>query len=378
MIERLLDHDSTRWLLTDTGGAPLWAWLALPVLVMLVWMAARMAGWLAKRVLLRGDKTTGWRNGLAAALVSPLAMLLGVWLFRMGRTLLPLNGQANAFIGYLELAAGTVAGTWMFLRLARLICDRLSIYLDHAGKPHAKAVVPLLRKVLLCVVFLLGFIFLLQNMNVNVGAMLAGLGIGGLALALAGQKTVENLFGGVSLVMDQPARVGDACNFGGSSGTIEDIGLRSTRVRTADRTIVTIPNSKLAEMQIENVSARDRILLKATIGLKYETTPVQFRAVLDAVRELLGHHQDIAPAPRVRFVAFTQTSLDIEIFSYVATGDYNRFLEVREEIYLKLMDIVNEKGAGFASPSPTVVVNQDGRIGPDTKAPEEVEASDKS
>ncbi|RYD39775.1 MAG: mechanosensitive ion channel family protein [Verrucomicrobiaceae bacterium] len=362
MIERLFDHDTTRWLMSETGGAPLWAWLALPALVILVWLVCRIIGWVAQKLLLHGDRKTGWRNGLATALVSPLSLLLGVWLFRIGRTLLPLTDQARGFIGHLELAAGTVAGTWMFLRLARLVCDRLAIYLDHAGKPHAKAVIPLLRKILLCVVFLLGFIFLLQNLNVNVGAMLAGLGIGGLALALAGQKTVENLFGGVSLVMDQPARVGDACNFGGSSGTIEDIGLRSTRFRTADRTIVTIPNSKLAEMQIENVSARDRILLKATIGLKYETTPAQFRSVLGAVREMLNTHPDIAPQSRVRFVAFTQTSLDIEIFSYVATGDYNKFLEVREEIYLRLMDIVSEEGTGFASPLPTVVVNQDGKV----------------
>lgn len=369
MIERLFDHDTTRWLLTDAGGVPLWAWLALPLLVILVWMVCRAVGWVAKRLLLRGDKKTGWRNGLAGALVSPLSLLMGVWLFRIGRSLLPLTGQALDFLGNLELAAGTIAGTWMFLRLARLVCDRLAIYLDHAGKPHAKAVIPLLRKILLCMVFLLGFIFLLQNLNVNVGAMLAGLGIGGLALALAGQKTVENLFGGVSLVMDQPARVGDVCNFGGSSGTIEDVGLRSTRVRTADRTILTIPNSKLAEMQIENVSARDRILLKATIGLKYETTPAEFRTVLKSLRELLNNHPDIAPKSRVRFVAFTQTSLDIEIFSYVATGDYNKFLEVREEIYLRLMDIVNEQGAGFASPSPTVVVNQDGKIEPEAKAP---------
>ncbi|RYD45730.1 MAG: mechanosensitive ion channel family protein, partial [Verrucomicrobiaceae bacterium] len=271
----------------------------------------------------------------------------------------------------LEMAAGTVAGTWMFLRLARLVCDQLAVSLDKAGKPHAKAVIPLLRKILLCMVFLMGFIFLLQNLNVNVGAMLAGLGIGGLALALAGQKTVENLFGGVSLVMDQPARVGDVCNFGGSSGTIEDVGLRSTRVRTADRTIVTIPNSKLAEMQIENISARDRILLKAIIGLDYETTPAEFRAVLKAARELLEKHPDIAPKSRVRFVAFTQTSLDVEIFGYVVTGDFNHFLEVREEIYLGLMDIVNELGGGFASPSPTVVVNQDGSIEPAQKAPGE-------
>lgn len=370
MIERLFDHNTTRWLLADAGGAPVWAWLALPLLVALVWLVSRTVGWVAKRLLQHGDRKTGWRNGLAAALASPLSLLLGVWLFRIGRSLLPLTEQALDFLGHLELATGTIAGTWMFLRLARLICDRLAVYLDEAGRPHAKAVIPLLRKILLCVVFLLGFIFLLQNLNVNVGAMLAGLGIGGLALALAGQKTVENLFGGVSLVMDQPARVGDACNFGGSSGTIEDIGLRSTRFRTADRTILTIPNSKLAEMQIENVSARDRILLKATIGLKYETTPAEFRAVLEAARSLLNEHPDIAPGSRVRFVAFTQTSLDIEIFSYVATGDYNKFLGVREEIYLTLMDIVNEQGAGFASPSPTVVFNQDGKMVQETETGE--------
>ena len=119
--------------------------------------------------------------------------------------------------------------------------------------------------------------------------------------------------------------------------------------------------AKLAEMQIENVSARDRILLKTTIGLKYETTPAEFRAVLDAARTLLDNHADIVPGSRVRFVTFTQTSLDIEIFAYVSTSDYTKFLEIREEIYLRLMDIVNEQGAGFASPAPTVVFNQDGK-----------------
>ena len=369
MIDRFLDHDTTRWLLSDAGGAPLWVWFALPLLALVVWIVCRVVGWIAKRLLLRGDRKTGWRNGLASALISPLSLLLGMWLFRIGRTLLPLTDQARSFVSHLELAVGTVAGTWLFLRLAGLVCDHLALYLDRAGKAHAKAVIPLLRKVLLCVVFLLGFIFLLQNMNVNVGAMLAGLGIGGLALALAGQKTVENLFGGVSLVMDQPARVGDVCNFGGSSGTIEDVGLRSTRIRTVDRTVVTVPNSKLAEMQIENVSARDRILLKATVGLKYGTTPEQVRAVLVAAREMLENHPDIAPKSRVRFIAFTQTSMDIEMFSYVVTGDYNKFLEVREEVYLCLLDIVNEKGAGFASPVPTVVVNRDGSAEPLLRVP---------
>ncbi|MDB6080722.1 MAG: MscS mechanosensitive ion channel [Akkermansiaceae bacterium] len=216
--------------------------------------------------------------------------------------------------------------------------------------------IPLLRKVAKSAIVLVGLMFLLQNLHVDVAAMLAGLGIGGLALALAGKNTVENLFGGVSLVMDQPARVGDTCKFGDSSGTIEDIGLRSTRIRTAERTIVTIPNSKLAEMQIENLAARDRILMKAVLSLRSETTPDQMRGVLRSIKELLDGRGDIVKNGRIRMVAITQTSLDLELFAYVATRDFNEFLRVREEVFLHIMEVIAENGTGFAAPSPPVLI----------------------
>lgn len=234
--------------------------------------------------------------------------------------------------------------------------DFVATKLDRTGRSHAKAAIPLMRKVAKGAIIIFGIVFLLQNLGINVGAILAGLGIGGLALALAGKQTVEDLFAGVTLVVDQPARVGDFCKFGASAGIIEDIGIRSTRIRTIDRTLLTIPNAKLCELPIENVTVRDRILLKAVLALRYETTPAQMRAILESMRALLEERSDIAPGSRVRFIEFTESALNLEVFAYVVTRDMNEFLKVREEIYLRIMDVVSESGSGFASPSPPVVL----------------------
>jgi MscS family membrane protein len=183
----------------------------------------------------------------------------------------------------------------------------------------------------------------------------AGLGVGGIAVALAAQKTVENLFGGLTLIADQPVKVGDFCRFGEQVGTVERIGLRSTRVRTLDRTVVSIPNAEFANLKLENFADRDRIWLKVNLGLRYETTPDQLRHVLVHLRELLHAHPRIDPDPaRVRFVGFGANSLDLEVYAYVRTRDYDEFLAVREDLYLRMMDVVAASGTAFAFPSQTV------------------------
>jgi MscS family membrane protein len=166
---------------------------------------------------------------------------------------------------------------------------------------------------------------------------------------------VENLFGGIALVMDQPARVGDPCNFEGGTGVVEDVGLRSTRIRTPDRSVVTIPNSKLAEMKIESFAFRDQILLKSLVRLKYETTPEQMRSVLEGIRGILSSHPDIAEGARATFNTFSDTSLDIEIFGYVKSSNYNVFLATREKVFLDIMDVVAASGTGFSSPARPMV-----------------------
>jgi MscS family membrane protein len=190
--------------------------------------------------------------------------------------------------------------------------------------------------------------------------IVAGLGVGGLAVALAAQPTVENLIGGLSLFADKPIQVGDFCKYGDQIGTVEAIGIRSARIRGKDRTLTTIPNAALAKMPIVNFSRRDQILIKAAIGLRYETSPDQLRYVLVKLREmLLGHlrvHPDLA---HVRFIGFGASSLDIEVFAYVMTRDWEEFLGIREDILLRVMDIVDQGGTALAFPSQTLYLGRD-------------------
>ena len=201
---------------------------------------------------------------------------------------------------------------------------------------------------------------MLDNFGFNVTALVAGLGVGGIAVALAAQKSIENLFGGIMLYADRPVRVGDYCGFGGRTGVVEEIGMRSTRIRTLDRTVLTVPNAEFSSLQIENFAKRDFIRLSTTLGLRYETTPDQLRHVLIELRRLLYGHPMVSNDPaRVRFTGFGAFSLDLEITAYVTTSDWAEFLGVREDLYLQMMDLVEASGTGFAFPSQTLYLGKD-------------------
>jgi MscS family membrane protein len=154
--------------------------------------------------------------------------------------------------------------------------------------------------------------------------------------------------------------VGDFCRFGDKVGTVEDISLRSTRVRTNDRTQLSIPNGSLATMTLENFSRRDKILLNTKIGLRYETTPDQMRYVLVQIRRLLYEHPKVETGgARNRFISFDESALSMEIFCYVLTQDFSEFLTIKEDILLRIMDIVDAAGTSFAFPSQTVYLGRD-------------------
>ncbi|HLF30894.1 MAG TPA: mechanosensitive ion channel family protein, partial [Xanthomonadales bacterium] len=211
------------------------------------------------------------------------------------------------------------------------------------------------------------------ELGLPVYGIVAGLGVGGLALALAAQPTIENLIGGMNLYADKPMRIGDLCQYGDQTGTVESIGIRSARIRGADRTLTTIPNSVLARMPIVNLTRRDRMLINAVIGLRYETTPDQLRYMLAKLRELLLGHPRVCPEPlRVRFVGFGDSTLNIELFAYVSTTDWQEFLGIREDILLRVMEVIEECGASIAFPSQTVYLGHD--LAPDQARVEEVEA----
>jgi MscS family membrane protein len=250
--------------------------------------------------------------------------------------------------------------TWMLINLADVFWARTRQRLEGQGRRSAVALAVLgsrLTKVMLAV---LGVIVVLQQIGFNVNGLLAGLGVGGIAVALAAQKTIANLFGGFTLATDQPVRIGDFCRFGDKAGWVEDVGMRSSRIRTLERSIITVPNSEFAEVQIENLAMRDRFRLYTPLGLRYETSPDQLRFVLAGLRRLLANDPRVIPDPlRVRFVGFGAHSLDVEVTTYIATADLDEFQAIREELFLKMMDIVKEAGTGFAFPSQTIYTAAD-------------------
>ena len=191
-----------------------------------------------------------------------------------------------------------------------------------------------------------------RDLGIPVFGVIAGLGVGGLAVALAAQNTLGNLLGSLNLFADRPLRVGDVCQYGDKVGTVEQIGIRSTRIRGVDRTVTTMPNADLAQMPITNFSRRDRILFQKRLDLRYETTPDQLRLLLIKLREMLLAHPRVSEDPaRVRLVDLASSSIQVEIFAYVSTRDWNDFLEVQQDLLLRIIELVNTIAAGFAFPS---------------------------
>ncbi len=352
----------------------LWQWLGLGLLIVL----AALGGWIVTAAGLRIirlllSRRARWAERTVHMSRGPLRLFVAVSLFAAGMYALALSVPVQHFLGALQRGLAIIALAWLVIRFAYVGTEWLQRRMVMRGQMIATSIVPLGRRT--AQVFIMGMAMLavLQNFGINVGAVLAGLGIGGLAVALAAQKTVENLFGGVTLIFDQPVRVGDFCRFGDQVGTVEAVGLRSTRIRTLDRTVVTIPNGTFAGMQLENFALRDRIWLHPSIGLRYETSADQLRYVLIELKKMLLGHPKVHPDPaRVRFVSFGDYSLNLEIFAYVLTADINEFLAVQEDIFLRIMDIVEASGTGFAFPSQTIYAGADTGLDEDrTRAAEE-------
>jgi MscS family membrane protein len=191
--------------------------------------------------------------------------------------------------------------------------------------------------------------------GVNLSAALAGLGIGGIAVALAAQKTIENLFGGLSILTDRVIRVGDLCRVGETSGVVEDIGLRSTRIRTFERGLICVPNGSLATANVENLSARDKMRVFCKIGLRYETSRAQLELVLAQIGTMLRNHPRVESASAwIRLAKLADSALELEMQAYVLTRNFDDFTAVRETLLLRVLDIVGDCGTALAYPSQTV------------------------
>ena len=368
--------------LFDVGfmGVELWQWIGLVVLGVLAWIGAWVIAGIARRLLqpLVRNTETLLDDTIVAAVHLPAGGLIAIGLFVTGSSALGLPDAADPVLAKIEITLVVVVATWILVRLVNILADVVKGRLEASDRRAAVAVVPLGARTLKAFFVVVSGLALLQNVGFNVTGLIAGLGVGGLAVALAAQKTIANLFGGVSIIADQPVRVGDFCRYGdGQVGTVEEIGIRSTRLRSLDRTLVTVPNSDFSELRLENFAMRDRIRLNTTIGLRYETSPDQLRHVLAGLRKMLiAHPRVFEELRRVRFVGFGASSLDVEIFTYITTKDWNEFLGIREDIQLRIMDIVTASGTGFAFPSQTLYLGRDSGLDADKTGLAEDEVSE--
>lgn len=334
-----------------------WQWGALPVLFLVALVVGRALGWGTRRLLEMVFKRTRtqWDDVLLNRMAGPLTLVWGIAACYVLLPWLSLYEPAEMFVERVLRAAFYVSFFWALLRTVDVAADFLNGSTWGVAHRAIAAFIPLGVRIAKVVVLAMAAIAILSELGFPVASLIAGLGIGGLALALAAQKTVENLFGSVSLGVDQPIRVGDFVKVEDFVGTVESIGLRSTRIRTLGRTLVSIPNGKLADMRLETFAPRDRILFNPILGVVYGTTEAQMRAIVTRCEQLLREHPRVwKEAIRVVFTQFGASSLDIEVFCWFETPDWNEFNYLRQDVLLRFMKVVEEEGSSFAFPSRTV------------------------
>jgi len=342
-------------------GIPFWQWIAIVILAPLCWGVAWPASHVSGRLWRR--RSSRARLG-QSSLVIPSAIVLacGLNIFAVRELQLPLLGRFYYFrvLSILFL----VALAWLAFRIVTRSAEIFQVRAIARGNVSTGTLVALGQRLVKVSVFILLILALLKTLGFDLTPAVAGLGIGGIAIAFAAQKTLENLLGGITLLSDEVIRVGDVCRFGTTAGTVEDISLRSTRIRTAERTELSIPNGSLSAMTIENLSRRDKILINTNLGVRQDISPQQLKDLLTGIRTMLAEHPQVeTESARVRWTEISDSAFNIEVNCYATTHSVTEFFEIREDCLMKILEIVYAVGAALAYPSRTIYVesaNQNG------------------
>ena len=350
-IEKHLPMALINLKLVDTSA---WRWIALAlltaVLASLSSLVARIALRLTEPMLKRIAPFIDRRA--LQLLVGPLRLLLSVAGFRVGMEWIAPSALLRLYLERCLTLPFFLGLAWLCMAIIDLAVGRIRVTLAAKRETFSYSVLPLASRILKLTVLIVMIAAVLGDWGYNTTTILAGLGVGGLAIALAAQKTIENLFGGVAVISDRPVFVGDFCRFGDRVGTVEDIGLRSTRLRTPDRTLVTVPNAQFSSMTLESFSKRDKMLFHLTLNLRRDTTPEQVRSVLQSITKILKQHPKLETGQiPVRFIGVGTYSLDLEIDAYVTTRADDEFLQIRQELLLRILDAIEAAGTALALPT---------------------------
>ena len=355
-----VDNLIPEYMLKKYFGITLFGWLFFLVFLPLLYVSLHLLDRLVSAGL--GYAIRSWTRhktvGNLTVLPHPLRLFIVSWTIYAtihAVSLSLVSRQVGSTIAVLVLI---VAFVWAeFLINAK--CEAyLKRRMERQGRLSTTAILRPARRMVDLIAAMVGLICILRTLGINPTAALAGLGVGGIAIALGAQKTLENIIGGVSLIIDGAVRVGDLFIIGEVEGFIEGIGLRSTQIRTHGRTIVTIPNAQMATMTLENLSARDRFWLHHLINLEYDTSPSRLESLLSDVRGFLQEDSRIVlpEITRVRVLRFAESRLELEVWAYVSAQNWAHFLQIQEDLLIKIRQIIASSGVALAHPSRTVYV----------------------
>jgi MscS family membrane protein len=336
------------WLLSIPAS-----WLLASLLAFLISLPARLAGRFRKLPF-----TPVWATPVGMPLKCIIAILIHSLLVHLLRPPLLYRVYYFRFIAILLVACLA----W----LVSVIVDRgfeHGLQRRRTKHPGGESILILMQRLSRIAFLTIAVLIALAILGVNVKTTLAGLGIGGLAIALAAQRTLENLIGGVSLLMDRAVEVGDFCQIDDQLGTVEDIGLRSLKLRTLEQNLLVVPNGLLAQMQFKNMKCRRKLLINQKFSLRIETRAEQLRFVLDRAQSMLDEHPAIEPGTsRVRVIDLVGARFEIELFAYGKTGDWAQLTAIRQDVILKIAEIVEASGTRFAAPTQLTYLSTDGGI----------------
>ncbi|MGQ0723446.1 MAG: mechanosensitive ion channel family protein [Candidatus Eiseniibacteriota bacterium] len=337
-----------------------WQWLGLLLLVVVGLLVDRVTrsllGLVAKRTLVRFLPDGDARVRRAA--VRPAGMLAMALVWGSG---LPLLGLPEGMLGGLFLAVKVVlagSAVWLAYRFTDVIGEILTQRARQTSSRFDDLLAPMIRKSLKILILAFGLVFVADNLNVDISSLLAGLGLGGLALALAAQDTVKNLFGSITVLVDKPFAVGDLVRIGDVEGVVEEVGFRSTRVRTAYDSLITVPNANLISSNVDNLGARAWRRWRTTLSLRYDTPPERIESFCEGVRELVR----LNPATRkdqisVSAYEFSASSVDVLLNVYFRTERLDEELEDRHRLLLDILRLARSLGVVFAFPTQTLHVH---------------------
>jgi MscS family membrane protein len=345
---RLLDLSLAQWL----------GWLlSIPISWFLAWLLELLLSaphriWC---ILQKLPFSTVWKTPLGMPLRCIVAILLhGLFVYLLD---LPLLYRAY----YARFVAALLVGcfAWFVSRITDRGFDH-AVNRTRTQRAGGESILIVLQRLTRVLMLLIGFVCALAALGVNVRTTLAGLGIGGLALALGAQKSLENILGGVTLLMDKAVHVGNFCKIGNQVGTVEDIGLRSVKLRTLDQSLLVVPNGSLAQMQFENFGPRRKCLLNQHFSLRIETQVEQLRLVLDSVQSMLDHQPAVETGTsRIRVANFAGAAFELELWAFVKTSDWTEFTAIRQDVILKIAEIVEAAGTRFAAPTQLTYLSRD-------------------